>query len=549
MKRFLILLFLLLASLAISFYPHVESQMKMPASERPAQLLAGLGNLQHAVKTGNPQAQRFFDQGLRLVYAFNHEEAVRSFRRAAELDPQMAMAYWGIAYALGPNINLDVDPERERAAYEAVQKALQLSANAPENERAYIEALAKRYSIDPKADLRRLAVDYKNAMGELVRRYPDDLDAATLYAESAMDLRPWQLWKSDGRPAEGTEEIIAVIESVLRRDPNHMGAIHYYIHAVEASPNPERALAYAPKLASLAPAAGHLVHMPAHIYMRTGDYEAAARSNQDAAQADRSFFKLTGRQGLYPVMYYSHNLHFLAIAYSMEGRFADAYRAAHDLEANVAPAAREMPMLEGFLTTSTLMLARFRRWDEIMRLPQPDPKMLGVTAVWHFARGMAQASRGKGPEAYEELKLLRNAREALPQEAAFGLNSAKSVLNLADYVLAAKIALAGGLNRKAIELLRKAVELEDAFAYDEPPAWFLPARESLGGALLLDKDFAEAERVFRADLLKNPRSGRSLFGLQESLKAQGKNYAAATVRAEFERAWRNADTQLRVQDL
>src|SRR4051794_207978 len=271
MKRFLILLFLLLASLAISFYPHVESQMKMPANARPAQLLAGLGNLQHAVKTGNPQAQRFFDQGLRLVYAFNHEEAVRSFRRAAELDPQMAMAYWGIAYALGPNINLDVDPERERAAYEAVQKALQLSANGPENERAYIEALAKRYSIDPKADLRRLAVDYKNAMGELVRRYPDDLDAATLYAESAMDLRPWQLWKSDGRPAEGTEEIIAVIESVLRRDPNHMGAIHYYIHAVEASPNPERALVYAPKLASLAPAAGHLVHMPAHIYMRTGD--------------------------------------------------------------------------------------------------------------------------------------------------------------------------------------------------------------------------------------------------------------------------------------
>ncbi|HEY0323926.1 MAG TPA: hypothetical protein VGC66_23465 [Pyrinomonadaceae bacterium] len=549
MKRFFAILALLLASLAISFYPRVESQMKMPGNERPVVLLAGLGNHHHAVKTSSPQAQRFFDQGLRLVYAFNHEEAVRSFKRAAELDPQMAMAYWGVAYALGPNINLDVDPERERAAYEAVQKARSLSTQAPENERAYIEALAKRYSIDPKADLKRLAVDFKNAMGELVLRYPDDLDAATIYAESAMNLRPWQLWKADGRPAEGTEEIIAVLESVLRRDPNHMGAIHYYIHAVEASPNPERALVYAPKLSTLAPAAGHLVHMPSHIYMRTGDYEAAARSNEEGAQADRNFFKLTGRQGMYPVMYYNHNLHFLAIAYSMEGRFTDAFRASRDLEANVAPAVKEMPMLGGFMTTSTLMLARFRRWDEIMRLPQPDAKMPGVTAVWHFARGMALAAGGRAPEAEKELKLLEEARRAVPKEASFGLNSAESVLKVAETVLGAKLAQARRDNRRAIELLRKAVEMEDAFAYDEPPAWFLPVRESLGGALLTNRDYSEAERVFRADLLKNPRSGRSLFGLRESLKAQGKQSAAAMVQAEFERAWRNADTQLRVQDL
>jgi tetratricopeptide (TPR) repeat protein len=549
MKRFLILLFLLLSSLAISFYPRVESQMKMPGTERPVQLLAGLGNHHHAVKTASPQAQRFFDQGLRLVYAFNHEEAVRSFKRAAELDPQMAMAYWGIAYALGPNINLDVDPERERAAYEAVQKARQLSSQSPENERAYIEALAKRYSIDPKADLKRLAVDFKNAMGELVERYPDDLDAATLYAESAMNLRPWQLWKADGRPAEGTEEIIAVLESVLRRDPNHMGAIHYYIHAVEASPNPERALVYAPKLPQIAPAAGHLVHMPAHVYMRTGDYEAAARSNEDGAQADRNFFKLTGRQGMYPVMYYNHNLHFLAIAYGMEGRSGDAIRAARQLEANVAPALKEMPMLEGFMTTSTLMLVRFRRWNEIMQLPQPDPKMRGLQATWHFARGMALAATGKGAEAYEQLKLLREAREAVPKEAAFGLNSAQSILKIAENVLAAKLAFSGGQQKKAIELLREAVEMQDALAYDEPPAWFLPVRESLGGTLFINRDYAEAERVFRADLMKNPRNGRSLFGLRESLKAEGKASAASMVEAEFERAWRNADVALRVQDL
>lgn len=549
MKRFLIMLFLLLASLAISFYPRAESQMKMAGQERPVQLLAGLGHHHHAVKTNNRLAQRFFDQGLRLVYAFNHEEAIRSFRKAAELDPQMAMAYWGIGYALGPNINLDVDAERERLAYEATQKALQLSRQGPEHERAYIEALAKRYSIDPKADLKRLAVDFKQAMGELVSRYPDDLDAATIYAESAMNLRPWQLWTADGQPQEGTEEIIAVLESVLRRDPSHMGAIHYYIHAVEASPNPERALVYAPKLPQIAPAAGHLVHMPAHVYMRTGDYNAAARSNEAGAQADRNFFRLTGRQGMYPVMYYNHNLHFLAVAYSMGGRFNDAFRAARELEVNVAPSVKEMGMLEGFMATSTLMLVRFRRWEEIIRLPQPSSQLKVVTATWHFARGMALASTGEAAAAYEQLKLFRSAGEVIPREVSFGLNSAQSVMKVAETVLAAKIAAAGGQSKKAIELLREAVEKEDAFAYDEPPGWFLPVRESLGGALLMSRDYSEAERVFRKDLTRNPRSGRSLFGLRESLKAQGKTSAAAMIQAEFERAWRNADTELRVQDL
>jgi tetratricopeptide (TPR) repeat protein len=248
-------------------------------------------------------------------------------------------------------------------------------------------------------------------------------------------------------------------------------------------------------------------------------------------------------------MYYNHNLHFLAIAYSMEGRFNDAFRAARDLEANVAPQAKEMPMLEGFLATSNLMLVRFRRWDEIMRLPPPASSAGAVTTTWHFARGMALAAAGQGPEAYEQLKLLRNTRETIPKDVSFGLNSAQSIFKLAENVLAAKIALSAGLNKKAIELLREAVEMEDAFAYDEPPGWFLPVRESLGGALLLNRDYTEAERVFRADLLKNPRSGRSLFGLRESLKAQGKASAAAMVQAEFERAWRNADTQLRVQDL
>jgi tetratricopeptide (TPR) repeat protein len=544
MKRIALTLAFFLATISTIFAQSNSDGMNMAGKETPATLMSGLGSFHHAVSTTSKEAQQFFDQGLTLVYAFNHEAAVRSFKRAAELDPQMAMAYWGIALALGPNINLDVDPEREKAAYDAVQKALALAAKAPGNERAYINALAKRYSTDPKADLRKLAVDYKNAMGDLVRQFPDDLDAATLYAESGMDLRPWQLWAKDGKPAEGTQEIVSVLESVLSRNPNHIGAIHYYIHAVEASPHPERALPYVAKLPASVPAAGHLVHMPAHIYMRTGDYDNAARSNEVAAKADEAFFKLTGTAGMYPVMYYNHNLHFLAIAYGMEGRFADAMRAAHQLEGNVGPHVKEIPMLEGFMTTSTLMLVRFRRWDDILKLPQADPSRHATSAVQHFARGMAYAATGKTENASNELKALVEARKAVPAEASFGLNSAASILQIAEDVLSARVFVAKHDNNAAIALLRKAVEMEDSLAYDEPPAWFLPVRESLGGALMLKGDYAEAERTFRADLEKNPRNGRSLFGLMESLKAQGKRQEAGTLQKEFESAWKNSDVKL-----
>src|SRR5712692_9095413 len=323
--------FLMLSTTTSAQHAHEASN----DTKRPS-LMPGLGDVRHPVSTASSDAQRFFDQGLALVYGFNHAEAVRSFKHAAELDPQSAMAYWGIALALGPNINMDVDAEHEKGAYEAVQKAVSLAAKASEPERAYIQALAKRYSNDPRADLKKLAVNYRNAMADVVRRFPDDLDAATLYAESLMDLRPWQLWSSDGKPAEGTEELVAVLESVLRRNPGHTGANHYYIHAVEASPHPEWALPSAVRLKVLAPAAGHLVHMPAHIDIRTGDYEAAARSNAYAAEADRQYFTATGEQGMYPMMYYSHNLHFLAVANSMQGRYRDAKRAADQLNVHLS---------------------------------------------------------------------------------------------------------------------------------------------------------------------------------------------------------------------
>ncbi|HBB86574.1 MAG TPA: hypothetical protein DC047_03045 [Blastocatellia bacterium] len=542
--RSLFVLVLTLCFCPLAGAQHTGHGHTKAAAEQRATIVPGIGGVHHPVSTTNPEAQKFFDQGLAFVFAFNHDEAIRSFKRTAQLDPRLAMAHWGVALALGPNINLEVDPAREKAAYDAVQKASALAATAPENERAYIAALAKRYSIDPKADLRKLDNDYKHAMGELVKAYPDDLDLATLYAESAMDLRPWKLWTADGKPAPGTEEIVAILESVLRRNPNHPGAIHYYIHAIEASPNPERALAYAPKLGSLMPAAGHLVHMPAHIYARTGDYKNAAISNLHAAAADEAYIKSGGLKGIYPLMYYSHNLHFLAIAYSMEGRFAAAMQATKQLEANVSPHLKTMPMLEGFMTVRPLMLVRFNRWDDIEKLPQPDASLKGVTAVWHFARGLALAKKGDVMRATTEREAMLKSVKEIPADASFGLNPAHTVLSVADEVLRAQLATAKHDDKATLALLRQAVETEDSLAYDEPPAWFLPVREMLGAALMKSGNYAEAEQVFRADLQRNKRNGRSLFGLMQSLSAQKKDYAAELVRKEFETAWAAADTKL-----
>src|SRR6266700_5406594 len=320
------------------------------ASTRPVTMVAGLGDLHHPVSTSNAQAQQFFDQGLRFIYAFNHDEAARSFHHAAELDPKLAMAYWGIAEALGPNYNDPADPGRFKQAHEAIQKGADLSAGASPSERAYIAAMAKRFPADPKADLRVAAEQYHAAMRDLVQQYPDDLDAATLCAESGMNLHPWGLWHPDGTATPGTEEITYMLESVLRRDPNHMGAIHYYIHAVEASPNPERALAGANRLAALAPAAGHLVHMPAHIYIRTGDWDSGIKTNQKAAAADQTYMQSNGAGGLYAAMYYSHNLHFIAACAGMNGDYAEARKAAGMLAVHVGPMVKAMPPLEGFMT-------------------------------------------------------------------------------------------------------------------------------------------------------------------------------------------------------
>lgn len=523
-----------------------------PAAGPPAKLMPGLGDHHHLIATTSPEAQRFFDQGLRFVYAFNHDEAVRSFAHAAELDPKAPMPAWGIALALGPNINLDVDPAREQAAYAAVQKARALAAEGRADERAYIEALALRYSDDPNADLKALARRYADAMRTVAGEHPEDLDAATLFAESLMDLRPWQLWTADGRPAEGTEELVAVLERVLQRDPRHLGANHYYIHAVEASPRPERALASAKRLAGLAPAAGHIVHMPAHVYMRTGDYDAAARSNEAAVAADRAYFRDVAPNGVYPVLYYTHNLHFLTAARGMAGESAAAERAASTVASQVkgiAPTGPMAPLAEYFVPTPTFVALRFRRWDAITAAPAPDPRLGAATALWHFARGVALAAQGQAHRAVAERDAFDAARKALPPDALFNLNRSDDVLAVARAVLDARLAAATGDQEGAIAAWRRAVERQDALAYDEPPAWYYPVRESLGGALYVAGRPADAEAVFRDDLARNPRNGRSLYGLAETLRARGDTAAAAKADREFRTAWAKADVRLKMEEL
>jgi tetratricopeptide (TPR) repeat protein len=510
----------------------------------PPRLMSGLGEVHHPVSTKNRQAQQFFDQGLKLVYGFNHDEARKSFRHAADLDPRLAMAWWGVALTLGPNYNLPVDPEREKAGYDAVQRAITLKENASEPERAYIDALAVRYSNDPKTDLHALDRTYKEAMSKLAARYPDDLDAATLYAESAMNLHPWQLWFADGKPNDGTEQIVATLESVLKRDPNHLGANHYYIHAVEASAHPERALPSAARLEKLAPAAGHLVHMPAHIYARVGDHPSAAHCNEVAVAADKKFLAETHEQGVYPLMYYSHNLHFLAFAACMDGNFAEARNAAARLIANVTPGVKAMPDLEGFLPTPILVLLAFERWNDILKLPAPDASFQITNAVWRSVRGIAFANVGKIPEAEKEQSEFRNVLAKIPPDTMYDpLNKTGAVFKVHENLLAGAIARSRHDDKTAIDFLTQAVAAEDALNYSEPPAWYPPVRPMLGRILLANSQFAEAEKVFRADLDRNPRDGRALSGLRDCLKAQNRQYESEQIDRQFRSVWKFATAE------
>jgi tetratricopeptide (TPR) repeat protein len=519
-----------------------------PATPGKAVLLPGLGKLHHPVSTKDATTQQFFDQGLRLVYGFNHEEAAKAFARAAELDPHLAMAWWGIGYAMGTNINLPLMEANNARAYGATQKALTLKEHASERERDYIDALAIRYEEKYRAERADLDRKFMEAMRGLSQKYPDDLDAATLYAESIMNLHPWKLWSHDGKPAEGTEEAIGVLESVIQRDPDHLGANHYYIHAVEASPFPERSLPSAMRLGALAPSAGHLVHMPAHTFMRLGDYDSAARVNVAAAEADRQYFLKNG-PGVYTT-YYTHNVHFLSAALTMQGRNREALAAARRTAEVIKPVLAMDPGFEKYSAMPILTLIRTRQWDEILVMPEPGPGLVTTANLRHFARGLALAAREKTEKASAELEAFEKSVGALPKERSFGLNPESDVMKIAVHVLSAKIAQANHDDGKVVEELKQAVAAEDALGYDEPADWYYPpTREALGAAMLASGDAAEAERVFREDLHSNRRNGRSLFGLMEALKKQGKGDEAALLEPQFLAAWAKADAPLTVAEL
>lgn len=506
-------------------------------------MFTGLGDIHHAIGTKSAKAQKLFDQGLRLCFAFNHDEAIRSFKEAARLDSACAMPWWGVALALGPNINMPMSPDAEKEALDALARAQALQAAAPEADRAYIDALSKRYAAP--AGENRAARDsaYANAMRDLAKRYPKDPDASVLCAEALMDLRPWDLYDETGVPKPGADEIVSILEGVLRTNPRHTGALHFYIHAVEASANPERAENAADRLAKLTPEAGHLIHMPSHIYLRVGRYADAAEINARAIRVDRAYLKRYDVQTIYRMMYYPHNIHMRWSALCSAGRSAEAAAAAKELEEAVPwDMVHQMPPMEFFRAVTYYTPARFGKWGEILALPAPPADMPVTTGIWHYARGLALSALGRGTEAAAEQDSLAAIAARLPAEAYFGLNPAGPLLRFATVLLDGEIA--GRSNRidDAVRLLTQAAGLQDSLHYDEPPPFYATARQALGAVLLGAGRTRDAAEVYREDLKRFPENGWSLYGLAEAVKASGE--ASGPERERFKKAWRYADVEI-----
>jgi len=512
-------------------------------------LLDDLGGRSRPITTRHAGAQRYFDQGLALTYGFNHEAAVRAFREAARLDPACASCEWGVALALGPNINAPMGPEAGREAHAAAQRALTLARGASAVsavERALVEALAQRYVAEPPEDRSELDRAYAVAMQAVQASHPEDVDVATLTAEALMDLSPWSYWTADGEPREHTREIVALLEGVLARDPEHLGANHYYIHAVEL-PAPEKAVAAADRLARLAPDAGHLVHMPSHIYWRVGRYEDALEINRRAIASDERVFAWCRPGAFYRAAYYPHNIHFLWAAASAEGRGELALTAARKLAAETEPLHAEFSFMEEFIATPILTLVRFGRFDAVLGEPMPPTERPYLTGIWHYARGIAFVRLGDPNAAERELAALHEAA-ARPEAETLGLAggtaSARALLAIGEAHLTGEIDAARGDPDAAVSALEGAVAHQDALAYMEPPPWYFPVRQALGAVLLEADRAAQAEATYRRDLEQYPRNGWSLFGLARSLEAQGRNDEADLVQQGFERAFARADVRL-----
>lgn len=509
------------------------------------QLYDNLGTLHHPITTTSELAQRYFDQGLRLVYAFNHEEAIRSFEEAAKHDPNAPMPYWGIALALGPNINAAMSKEDGHRAVEAIKQARARLSAATAAERAYIEALTKRYLGSPRASRAALDKAYADAMRSVWRAYPSDVDAGVLFAEAMMDLRPWDFWTADGTPKPGTQEIVSTLEAVIQKQPDHPGACHYYIHAVEASREPQRALACADRLPGLMPGAGHLVHMPAHIYARVGMYHESSERNAAAAHVDEHYLEGAHLTGDYADGYYSHNLHFLWASLMMEGRSAEAIKTATALLATITDEeARSNRGKEPYLTTKLLTWIRFGRWEDLLREPPPSKGLHLVEGTWRLGRGMALVATGRLPGADGERQALVTLTKQFRRSKNQQDKLERDLLKISERLLAGQIASHRRRADEAIKALREATKIEDSLQGAEPPHWSLPVRHYLGPVLLLAGRAPEAEVEYRADLKWNPENGWGLFGLLQSLKAQRKDAEAAEISGRFEKAWAHADVTL-----
>jgi tetratricopeptide (TPR) repeat protein len=505
-----------------------------------------LGSYHMAVTVRSPVAQQYFDQGLRLTYGFNHDEAVKSYTEGIRQDSTCAMCWWGIAYALGPNINLPMDTAAVRPAWDALQHAVRLAPQVSPREQAYIKALEARYVAEPAANRAPQDSAWAKAIGQVSRRYPKDDDAATLYAEALMDLRPWNYWTNGGKPlAPSTVEQLAVLERVTRRNPDHPGACHFYIHAIEASNEAAKAVPCADRLGSLMPGAGHLVHMPTHIYVRLGRWAEAVEHNQMAVHVDQEYVDARHPTGVYPIGYVPHNYHVMWEALNMTGRSAEALSAARAIAEKVpADVVRTIPPLEYFTPTVLFTLARFSRWEESLAEPAPPADLRYSTGIWYYTRGLAFAARNQLDSARIARDSVAAIGAAIPPEQTANLNSSKALLQVAERSLSADLASREGRLDEAVTAFRQGIEVEDNLIYDEPTAWALPLRQQLGSVLLAGKRNKEAEQAFRQDLVRFPDNGWSLHGLAEALRAQGRTREADEVAAKFKRVWAKADVTL-----
>ncbi|GIK17921.1 MAG: tetratricopeptide repeat protein [Leptolyngbya sp. PLA2] len=510
-----------------------------------ASLFENMGGHTRAITTSSPLAQEHFNQGLAWLYGFNHDEAIRSFQKAQRADPNCAMAWWGEAYARGLHINNpQMGEEQSRLAYLASRQAARRINNASPAERALIRAVERRYAWPAPEDRRPLDEAYAAAMGDAYRAFPNDSDVGALYAESLMNLQPWDMWTHDGRPKHRTPEIVAVLEHVMAIAPNHPGANHFYIHAVEASPWPEKATLAAERLGTLVPGSGHLVHMPSHIFIRTGRYSDAAVSNERAIAADESYFAVAPPPDFYS-LYFLHNVHFLAYASMMEGRYEAALAAARKIEREIPEEflRNNVGIADGFMPTTLHVMVRFGKWEDILGEAEPPEWRLLSRAEWHYARAVALANLRRIDEAKRELARFESVAAGIGDGWFMHNNPASSVIGIARNMAAGEIAFKSGDREHAFALLREAVAMEDVLVYDEPPGWMQPVRHALGALLLSDGRASEAEEVYREDLKKHANNGWALIGLRQALEAQGRTAEADALRPALEAAWARADVR------